>query len=495
MLRRPEDRDPRGYILQSDQPDFATATTFVNALIKTGVTVQRATAPFSAGGKQYPARSYVVKTAQAFRPHVLDMFEPQDHPHDFQYPGGPPIPPYDNAGWTLAYQMGVKFDRVLEGFDGPFEKLSGLQSPVPTAFTAATSGTYRIDPRINNAAIAVNRLLADGQEVSWNAGSAEPGFVVAASPRSTAILQKAARELGVAVSVERGATRGMTALRMPRIGLWDQYGGSMPSGWTRWLMEQFEFPFEVVYPQTLDAGNLKARYDLLVFVDGAIPDRDAPPGSPQQGGGFFGAQPAAESIPQEFRGWLGRVTVGKTVPQLKAFLEQGGTILAIGSSTNLASHLGLPIRNALVEAADASTFRPLPREKFYIPGSVLRVSVDTTHPLSQGMNVQADVFFDQSPVFQLEPEAALRGVRAVAWFDSPSPLRSGWAWGQHYLDGGVAVADATVGKGRLVLFGPEILFRGQPHGTFKWFFNGLYLGGTSAPQRQTTEAARDSADR
>ena len=76
-------------------------------------------------GKSYPAGSYVVKTAQAFRPHVMDMFEPQDHPNDFAYPGGPPNPPYDITGWTLAMQMGVKFDRILDGFDGPFEKIAG----------------------------------------------------------------------------------------------------------------------------------------------------------------------------------------------------------------------------------------------------------------------------------------------------------------------------------------------------------------------------------
>ena len=91
-------RDPRGYIMPSDQPDFLTATKFVNTLIKAGVDVHRATAPFTVAGKQYPAGSYVVKTAQAFRPHVIDMFEPQDHPNDFPYPGGPPTPPYDIAG-------------------------------------------------------------------------------------------------------------------------------------------------------------------------------------------------------------------------------------------------------------------------------------------------------------------------------------------------------------------------------------------------------------
>ena len=114
LLRRPEWRDARAYVLPSDQRDFLTATKFMNALIKTGVQVHRASAPLTAGGNTYPAGSYVVKTAQPFRPHVLDMFEPQDHPNDFQYPGGPPIPPYDNAGWTLAYQMGVQFDRILK---------------------------------------------------------------------------------------------------------------------------------------------------------------------------------------------------------------------------------------------------------------------------------------------------------------------------------------------------------------------------------------------
>src|ERR1017187_4428586 len=120
------DFDPRGYIIPSDQPDFPTAVQFVDALIKNGITILKATAPFQVADKNYQAGSLVVKTAQAFRPHILDMFEPQDHPNDFRYPGGPPNPPYDIAGWTLAYQMGVKFDRIPDAFDGPFQKVGGL---------------------------------------------------------------------------------------------------------------------------------------------------------------------------------------------------------------------------------------------------------------------------------------------------------------------------------------------------------------------------------
>jgi hypothetical protein len=130
-LTSPARRDPRGFILPADQPDFGTATRFVNALIKTGVTVLRATAPFSVGGKTYPINSYIVKTAQAFRPHVMDMFEPQDHPDDIAYEGATPTAPYDSAGYTLAFQMGVQFDRILEGFDGPFAKIDGFAKVPP----------------------------------------------------------------------------------------------------------------------------------------------------------------------------------------------------------------------------------------------------------------------------------------------------------------------------------------------------------------------------
>ena len=87
QFRDPRRRDPRAYILPSDQPDFLTATKFVDALLKTGVDGASRDRRFTAGGKSYPAGSFVVKTAQAFRPHVLDMFEPQDHPDDIPYPG------------------------------------------------------------------------------------------------------------------------------------------------------------------------------------------------------------------------------------------------------------------------------------------------------------------------------------------------------------------------------------------------------------------------
>jgi hypothetical protein len=481
MLHAPDKRDPRGYIIPSDQADFLTATKFINTLIKNGITIHRATTAFTVAGKSYPPGSYVVKTAQAFRPHILDMFEPQDHPDDIPYPGGPPTPPYDNAGYTLAYQMGVVFDRILDGFDGPFEKLSGLVRPHSGSITgAANPAGFLLDHQLNDAIVAENRLLATGEEVYWlkqpiNSGAKNygPGTIfISAKPSTLSKLQKLADEIGLSFEgVAQKPTGDVYKLRALRIGLWDRYGGSMPSGWVRWLLEQYEVPFTVVYPPTLDAGDLTSKFDVLIFVDGGIPARDA-----RGGGGGFGAMPDPQTIPAEFRERVGNVTVAKTVPKLREFLEAGGTILTIGGSTSLAYSTGLPIANALMEKQPDSSERALPREKFYIPGSILQVRVDNTNPLAYGMGEKLDVFFDNSPVFRLRPEASIKGVKPVAWFDSDKPLRSGWAWGQKYLQDGVAVAEAKVGKGKLFLFGPEITFRGQPHGTFKFLFNGIYYG-------------------
>jgi hypothetical protein len=489
-LRRPEWRDPRGFIVPADQPDFPTAVKFINTLVKTGITIHKAKAQFTVNGRSYPAGSYVVKCDQAFRPHVLDMFEPQDHPNDFQYEGGPPVAPYDSAGWTLAYQMGVKFDRVLEAFDGPFERLpfGALEAPVSGKVMGAAGAGYLVSHMANDSFVLVNRLMKAKQDVYWMRDEVKgvpymgPGTLyIPRTAQAKSILDQTAAEFGFnAVATAKMPPGDSVKLAPARIALWDRYGGSMPSGWTRWIFEQFEFPFDVVYPQTLDAGNLRAKYDVIVFVTGAIPRPKSM--GPEPRGRAFMSDPAKENLPPEYQGWLGSVTEEKTVPQLKAFLESGGTIVTIGTSTNLAYHLGLPVKNHLTEMTRDGRERPLPRDKYYVPGSVLEASVDPKHPLAWGMEEKADLFFDNSPVFRLEPEAAAKGVKPVVWFSSKKPLRSGWAWGQQYLEGGVAIAEAPVGEGKLYLMGSEVAFRSQPHGTFKLLFNSIYLG-TAKPAK------------
>jgi hypothetical protein len=468
MLHDPAKRDARGYIIPADQADFPTATKFVNALQKSGITVMRARAPFTVGGKSYPAGSYVIKSAQPFRPHVIDMFEPQQHPNDLAYPGGPPIAPYDNAGYTLAYQMGVQFDRVLEGFDGPFDVINGLAT-VPAGRVAGSGAGYNFSHKTNDSFTAVNRLLRAGYDVYWS-GDSDASFFVRSKPGLEPTLRTIAQQTGVSFTGAPKPKGDALKLKPVRIALWDQYGGSMPSGWIRYILEKFDFQFDVVYPPTIDAGNLRDKYDVILLPDGSFENQAS------AGSSFSGGDPSRlASVPDEWRARIGRLTSEKSAPVLKAFMEQGGAVVAIGSGTRIASMLQLPIGDALVNAEG----KRLRREEFYVPGSVLQARLDTSHPLTAGMSERVYVFFDESPAFKLNANAS--GVRNVAWYEK-DPLRSGWAWGPKYLENAIAAAEVPVGAGKLFLFGPEITFRSQPHGTFKFLFNSIYYG-TATPAK------------
>jgi hypothetical protein len=285
-------------------------------------------------------------------------------------------------------------------------------------------------------------------------------------------VQKSAQDLGVEFASSGDLSASAEKVPPVRIGLWDKYGGSMPSGQMRWLMEQFEMPFRLVYPQELDAGNLRSKFDVLIFPESSIPGNTV---TGRGGGGRGGGRGGAESIPAEFQSWVGNVTSDRTIPKLKEFVQAGGRIIAIGaSSLNIAQQFGFPITNHLVERTPTgSSSTPLPHEKFYVPGSLLEVTYDTTTDAAQGEDGRGIVFFENSPVMRLGPDAALKGVKPIAWFDNPAPLKSGWAWGQNYLDQGVAMAEARYGQGTVYMYGPEITFRAQPHATFKLLFNAI----------------------
>ncbi len=517
QLRSKDSRDPRGYIIPSDQADFPTATKFVNALLKAGIVVDRATADFTVEGKRYPAGSYVIKAAQAFRPHLRDMLEPQDHPNDFQYPGGPPKPPYDITGYTLAFQMGVQFDRILDGFDGPFQKIDGLLKPPPGKVTPGTAG-YLLSHQMNDAFTGTTRMLNGGQDVYWlkkeftAGGKTFPAgtIYIPAKPSTAAIVRTLAADLGLNFTgIAEKPTGEAFKLKPVRVGLWDRYGGSQDSGHIRWMFEQaFPTPYQLVYPPALDAGGLNQKFDVLIFPEGGIPGGGGRGGRGGGGGGRNGgatagtgaapggaqanAAPAAGggaagpgrggrgggrgNVPDEFKDEIGNVSLATTGPQLRSFVEGGGSLVAIGGSSSFGYYLGLPMTDALTETVEG-TQRRIPNTKFYVPGSVLEASVDTTLPIAYGLPPKVDMFFSNSPAFRVQKDAH---TQPIAWYASAEPLRSGWAWGQQYLNGAVAAVESDVGKGKVYLFGPEITFRGQPHGTFKFLFNAIYLAGAES---------------
>jgi hypothetical protein len=422
----------------------------------------------------------LLKAAQAFRPHVIDMFEPQDHPNDLQYPGGPPIPPYDAAGWTPAFQMGISFDRLLDDVTGPFKAVpyGELQSPSSSGDACCCKGRIYIQyGKINNSFRVVNDLLQEGVRVyrlpegDKNNPCISPGdFYVQASAKARNTLFKSAAENGVNINAVTRAPSPSERIEPARIALWDRYGGSMPSGWMRYIMEQFNFQYTVIYPQRIDDGDLKKDFDVIIFVGGAIP---SPPRGESVSQRAAGDQ-IPTNIPAEYHHMVGNITSEHSIPQITKFLEEGGVVITKESSTNLAYHLGLPIENALVGTDDSGRTRTLSRNEFYIPGSILIADINTNEKATWGMPEEAYFNFSNSPVFRFGEGAAQKGLKKLAWFSTDEPLRSGWALGQEYLEDGIVAVEAPVGKGKLYLFGPNITFRAQPHGLYKLVFNQLY---------------------
>ncbi|MBU3077484.1 M14 family metallopeptidase [Sphingomonas quercus] len=478
VLQDPAKRAPRAYILPADaQPDMPTTVAFLNTLIKNGVEVQQADAAFTHDGKSYPAGSYIVRADQAFRPHVLDMFEPQDHPQDFAYPGGPPLRPYDITGYTLAFQMNVRFDRLLDSAPPAMPAVPDLIATPPAGHIVGTGKAgYVVSHATNNSFRLTNRLLKAKLPVYWLKGSVTAGgqtlapgaLWIPASARSRAIVEAAVAPLGIdAYALAARPAGESVAIRPVRIGLVDIYGGSMASGWNRWIFEQFEFPYTKVFPQELDAGNLRAKYDVLVFQSDVFG---------REGRGTRSG-PRAEDIPAEYRHMLGAMTDDRTLPQVAAFARAGGTVVAVGDATAVGAKLGLPVVNALTTEKDGKRV-PVPGTQFYVPGSILSAQVDVSDPLAYGLPATADVFYYNNPVYSL-PDGD-PSVRRVAWFASDDPLRSGWAWGQKRLNGTTAVVDGTLGKGHVYLLGPEVTQRGQPYSTFKFLFNAVLYGPAQA---------------
>lgn len=252
------------------------------------------------------------------------------------------------------------------------------------------------------------------------------------------------------------------AVHKPRVALWDQYGGSIESGWVRYMLERTGFDFTVVYPPDLDLGDLHSKFDVIIFPNGAIPRGDS-----QRGGGN---DTRAEdlTIPFYLRARMGSVSAG-TIAKLEEFAKDGGHIVTIGSSSlGIASRLKLPVRSALVDK-DGTAY---PNTKFYIPGSLMDLSL-TEGDLTRGMGSHVDVMFENSPSFRIVDDK--NGMaKAVGTYATANTLRSGWALGQELLEGTAGIVDVTVGKGKVVMFGPEIVYRAQPHGTYKLLMNAIF---------------------
>ena len=412
-----------------------------------GVDVWQAGDAFEAGGRTFSAGTLVVPMNQVFARYAKDLLERQTYPEVRRTPASPPEPPYDVTAWSLGMQMGV--DTVFLKQPVPAAaRLAKLTAPPKLPGQVAGNGPrYSFDYRGADAAIAVNRLLKEGATVAFDPDAAVARAVVSGAPRAR--LETLARERGISFRslTAKDAARGV-AIKAPRVALYQPWTASMDEGWTRFVLEQYEFGPTTVHNADLRAGNLRAKFDVIVLADQQT--RDILEGS------------GAASVRPEYRGGIG----DEGLAALRAFVTGGGTLVMLGNSCELAiQKWPVPVQNLK---------RGLTREQHFAPGTIVRVEVDTASPLGFGLPAETNGFYNNSPFFALTEGFASQRSTVIARYPNTEVLASGWLRGEELMAGRAAVVQVDLNPGRIVLFGLRPQHRAQTHATFPLLFNALY---------------------
>jgi hypothetical protein len=422
-----ENGSPYAYVIPANQWDPSSAHELVRRLQMNGVRVEKASAAFTADGKEFPAGSFVLRAAQPFRGFLMDLLEPHKYP-EIRLNGGPVKEPYDSSGYTLSLQMGVEVVRVNDRFQAQTSLLSQLPVPAPTW-----------DRKQNASFWAVADALKQGKEV----GVAANGDWVPEAHAATPV-----------------------KLRTPRVGVYEPYRSDMDGGWTQWLLDYYRVPYRALKNEDARRGKLHERYDAIVIASQSVNAilHGYQAGLPTLSGGAA-EEMAAKSLQRpEYTGGIGV----EGVVALREFVEQGGTLLAFGQATELPIEMfPLPVANAVS------------RNAFRAPGAVLRVKVDAANVLAAGMPSDAYAFVDGGIAFE---SRSLKGakspkteVHTLVSYAEKDVLASGWMTGENAVKGKDAVTEVRLGEGRVLLFGIRPQFRGQTFGTFKLVLNALYL--------------------
>lgn len=457
---------PKAYVVPSAQHDPLTAVKMINKLLVQGVEVHQIRRTLTTDGEGFAPGSYVVSMAQPKSGLIRHLLGRTFYPDNewTRDRDGNPMRPYDMATDTMFEFMGVEVVPVDEPVTGDLVKLTG---PVVAVGTVAPGGAaYVIDGRLNDSFRAVNRLLDKGVSVSRvdaPGDGVRPGDFVVAAGRE-AELAAVAKETGVGfTALPRVPTRGVHAVTRLRVGMYQRYrGGNMDEGWTRWLLEQWGFPYTSLMDAEIKKGGLEQHYDVVIIPDDTTAAiTGEAPAEAAGGRGGRGAGGAIEAVPPEYRSGLG----AEGVAALRAFVERGGTLVTLGRASAFAiERFGLPIR-------DVTAGRPA--KEFFCPGSTLHAVFDDTHPLAYGMPREGLLLFWNSSAFEIAPTSRNEDYEVVVRFPERRLLESGWLIGENILARKAAMIAARYGKGLIVLYGFRPQARATTHGTFKLFFNAL----------------------
>ena len=384
--------EPVAYLIPAGQGNDEAVAKMIDSLVMQGVEVQRLDRELHVSAKrdekweEAPAGSYIIFLAQPYRSNVQALFEPQVYPQR-RSATGEVERPYDVTGWTLPMQMGVETVSLM-------------------AIREAAS-----ERRLT--------LIHDGAQVR--------------------------RDFGLSLQQGEASPVANPLKRNVRLAVYKSWMASIDEGWTRFVLDTFNVPYESLHDADARRGNLRDRYDVIILPSErmrAIVEGNAP-----------------KSYPVEFTG--GMTEAG--VEHLRRFVQEGGTLICFDHASELAiKRFNLPLRNVL-EGASPS--------EFYCPGSILRINLDKAHPITRGMPPASDAYFINSSAFEVTNGASR--VRVIARYAEKDLLRSGWLLGESRIAGKVALAEVSMGRGRVIIFGFRPQHRGQTWGTFPLIFNSI----------------------
>jgi len=466
---------PYAFVIPALQRDYPTMLKMLEVLKMGGVEIHQTKADFIAGGRFYNAGSFVVKTAQPYKTFAWSLLEKQKYPDMRQYPGGPPVPPYDNAAWTLPLQMGVLCDEIEEPFEAKLEKIGAV--PYPKVPAQGKSDYFVLDSRVNASYALAMALLKDGAEV-WRTKTRttvkghdlQAGcFVV----KNTAAVKKAlpalAEKLNLAVlDVDDVSALPKAPVKFPRIGLFQSWRGNMDEGWTRYVLDDMGIPYKTLHNADIKGTkekkpDLRAEFDVIIFADEAANTiKGTRPGATPGGAeSAMGRMFRQSPMPPEYEGGIGQ----EGVDALKAFVEKGGRMVALNRAVEFAiSDFSAPARNTLTG---------VDRTKFFCPTSILRLLVDNETPIGYGLPKEAPTMFVNSLALDTFSPPYGWDRKVVAAYPEDEILMSGWLLGEEYLARKAAVVDTKWKDGRIILIGVRCQSRAQSHGTYKFLLNAL----------------------
>lgn len=465
---------PRAFLVPPKQRDPYAARKMLEILHRGGVRIHQATGRFTADTVEYPAGTFVISMAQPFRAHAKDLLEAQRYPRRRPTANAPPERPYDIAGWTLPLQMGVNAIEVVNQFKADTVALEEIPELPGILHSVPEPVAFLFKNQTNMETIAVNRLLnqsiaedesVETETLSWSTRKMTVreevfprGSIMIRTTRIPVHLSSELTELADSLGIEIYALdaipheEDLNPLRLPRLGLYKPWVASIDEGWTRWVLEQHEFSFRTLTDAEIRAGGLAERYDAIILPD--IPASKILQGN------------AAGTLPPEYVGGIG----DGGAANLRTFVENGGVLICLNKACELPiTHFGLDIINAVEDSSKANAHGSK-KDLFFCPGSLLRVFVETKHPIGHGLNREMAVFFKSGPVFEMRGGNAM----PIASYPNFDPLMSGWIEGEKRIRQKRAALDVKLGKGHVVLFGFKPQHRAQSHGTFKLLFNAIY---------------------